>query len=283
MKRESSIDDLLHRSLQPEHSVSEPSAQFQMEIRQKMKERYDMIHNTRTTRRLCTVLLMLAVLIGVPVGALAAWQLLSPAQVANQLGDYALSQAFDSEDAVQMNETAESGGYRFTLLGLVQGAACSAYIPDEVSAAAEIHPERIYAVVAVEKADGSAMPAISSDAYQEQSLLMSPLIQGQKPWQVNIFTMGGGYGEFVQDGILYRLVEFDDLTAFADRNLWLAITDEFAISNDTFQYNEATGMVQENPKVEGVNVLFPLQLDKEKADPAKAEQLLQKWLGSSSV
>ena len=49
-----------------------------------------MIHNTRTTRRLCTVLLMLAVLIGVPVGALAAWQLLSPAQVANQLGDYAL-------------------------------------------------------------------------------------------------------------------------------------------------------------------------------------------------
>ena len=44
MKRESSIDDLLHRSLQPEHSVSEPSAQFQMEIRQKMKERYDTQH-----------------------------------------------------------------------------------------------------------------------------------------------------------------------------------------------------------------------------------------------
>ena len=232
----------------------------------------------KTRKSLCSAILAAALVVAVPVGAFAAWQLLSPAQIAHELQDSALEKAFAGEEAVVINQSVQSGGYRITLLGLVSGAACSDYLPADV----EVNQERLYAAVAIENADGSPMPDTGSAEYGENSFLVTPLIQGQLPWQVNIFTMGGGYGEFVQDGIQYRLVECEDMTAFADRNVWLAVTDEFSISNGTFLYDEATGNVAENPDAAGVNVLFKLPLDAVDADKTKAEQLLQQWKADSS-
>ena len=232
----------------------------------------------KTRKSLCSAILAAALVVAVPVGAFAAWQLLSPAQVAHELQDFALEKAFAGEEAVVINQSVQSGGYRITLLGLVSGAACSDYLPADV----EVNQERLYAAVAIENADGSPMPDTGSEEYGEKSFLVTPLIQGQLPWQVNIFTMGGGYGEFVQDGIQYRLVECEDVTAFADRNVWLAVTDEFSISNGTFLYDEATGNVAENPDAAGVNVLFKLPLDAADADKTKAEQLLQQWKADST-
>ena len=165
----------------------------------------------KTHKSLCSAILAAALVVAVPVGAFAAWQLLSPAQVAHELQDTALEKAFASEEAMFINQSVQSGGYRITLLGLVSGSACSDYLPSDV----EINQERLYAAVAIENADGSPMPDTSSEEYGQKSFLVTPLIQGQLPWQVNIFTMGGGYGEFVQDGIQYRLVECEDVMALS--------------------------------------------------------------------
>ena len=77
-------------------------------------------------------------------------------------------------------------------------------------------------------------------------------------------------------------MECGDVTAFADRNVWLAVTDEFSISNGTFLYDETTGNVSENPDARGVNVLFKLPLDAADADKTKAEELLKQWVGDDA-
>lgn len=277
MNDDEKMDDLLRRSLRAEKAGPVPSAQTQRATIEKMKEQYIMLSG-KTHKSLCSAILAAALVVAVPVGAFAAWQLLSPAQVAHELQDTALEKAFASEEAMFINQSVQSGGYRITLLGLVSGSACSDYLPSDV----EINQERLYAAVAIENADGSPMPDTSSEEYGQKSFLVTPLIQGQLPWQVNIFTMGGGYGEFVQDGIQYRLVECEDVMAFADRNVWLAVTDEFSISNGTFLYDEATGNVAENPNADGVNVLFKLPLAAASADKIKAEQLLQQWKADST-
>lgn len=277
MNNDGKLDDLLRQSLQAEKAGPVPSAQIQRETIEKMRERYTML-SRKARKSLCLTVLGAALVAAVPAGALAAWQLLSPAQIAHELQDNALEKAFASEDALFINQSVRSGGYRITLLGLVSGAVCSEYVPSDV----ELGQDRLYAAVAIENADGSPMPDVSSEEYGEKTFLVTPLIQGQLPWQVNIFTMGGGYGEFVQNGIQYRLVECGDVTAFADRNVWLAVTDEFSISNGTFLYDEATGNLSENPNARGVNVLFKLPLDTADADKAKAEQLLQQWMGDDA-
>lgn len=274
--KEAWIDAWLRRSLRAEDAEPVPSAQFQRETIQKMEERYAML-NENNKKRLCTTILAAALVAAVPVGAFAAWQLLSPAQVAHELQDKTLEKAFAGDDAVLVNQSVQSGGYKITLLGMVSGAACSDYLPSDVA----VQEDRMYAAVAIARADGTPMPATDSDDYGKETFLVTPLIQGEIPWQVNIFTMGGGYGEFVQDGIQYRLVECADVAAFADRDVWLAVTNDFAISNATFLYDETTGIVSENPDAHGVNVLFKLPLDAADADEAKAQQLLQQWLGGA--
>lgn len=273
--RDAWIDTLLRRSLRAEATGPVPSAQFQRETIQKMEERYGM-QNGNNKKRLCTTILAAALVVAVPAGAFAAWQLLSPAQVAHEFQDKTLEKAFASDDAVLINQSVQSGGYKITLLGMVSGAACSDYLPSDV----DVQEDRLYAAVAIARADGTAMPAADSDEYGKETFLVTPLIQGEIPWHVNIFTMGGGYGEFVQDGVQYRLVECADVAAFADREVWLAVTSDFAISNRTFLYDETTGIVSENPDADGVNVLFRLPLDAADADEAKAQQLLQQWLSN---
>ena len=277
MKNDEKLDDLLRRSLQAEKTGPVPSAQIQRETIEKMRERYTML-SKKTRKSLCLTVLGAALVVAVPAGALAAWQLLSPAQLAHELQNNALEKAFASEEALFINQSVQSGGYRITLLGLVSGAVCSEYVPSDV----ELGQDRLYAAVAIENADGSPMPDTASEEYGEKNFLVTPLIQGQLPWQVNIFTMGGGYGAFVQNGIQYRLVECGDVTAFADRNVWLAVTDEFSISNGTFLYDETTGNVSENPDARGVNVLFKLPLDAADADKTKAEELLKQWVGDDA-
>lgn len=279
MKHEHKVDNLLRQSLRASEIKAEPSLQLQMQTIEKMKERYEMLDCTKNSIRnkISTVLLAGVLLIGVPVGAFAAWQLLSPAQVATKLNDNSLAQAFESEDAISINQVKKAGDYQFTLLGLVSGASCSDYMISSIG----LDEQRTYAAIAIERQDGKPMPDTNSDAYGEVPFVVSPLIQGELPWQVNIFTMSGGYAEFVQDGVQYRLVECDDIMPFADRNVWLSVTDG-VIDNQMFLIDEKTGNLSENPDYMGINLLFQLPLDTTKADPERAKQLLKQWSGDNS-
>lgn len=77
----------------------------------------------------------------------AVWQLLSPKQVAENLGDKALEEAFSSEDAIQINKSITSGDYTFTLLGITSGKN----LTDLKSSVQDINSDRTYAVVSIAK------------------------------------------------------------------------------------------------------------------------------------
>jgi hypothetical protein len=143
-------------------------------------------------------------------------------------------------------------------------------LSERTGSAWELHPNRTYVAVAIENADGTDM----TKEY-ENNFFVSPLIQGLKPWSYNIASMNGSYSEKVVDGVLYRVIECDSIEVFADKKLYLAISDTAFFSREAFDYDEETGHITENTAYEGTNVLFEFELDESKADPVKAEEYLK--------
>ena len=209
------------------------------------------------------------------VSAFAAWNLLKPGEIAEQLNDKTPSAAFESENVVNINESVTSGDYIFTLLAIVSGKDITdhtTYSSDDIRA------DRTYAVVAIQRTDGAPMPSYDDDGFTP--FYISPYVKGQKPWQVNAHTLGGGHAEIFADGVLYRMVEFDNITMFADCGVYLGIHEGSFPNNYVFISDEQTGELKANPEYEGVSALFNLPIDKSLADPEKAEQYIANLLNA---
>ncbi|MDF2987872.1 MAG: hypothetical protein K0R50_3382, partial [Eubacterium sp.] len=223
-------------------------------------------------------LISAAIILTMSITAFAAWQLLNPKQVAEHFGDQTLAKAFEEKNSIEINKTVSAGGYNITLLGITSGKGLS----DFKSSAEEIHPDRTYAVVSVAKQDGSKMPRTQDEEYNKVSFFISPLIKGQKPWQVNIATMNGGYSESVIDGVMYRLVECDGIEMFADRGLYLSVSSGAFLDNKPYRIDGQTGEITPNEGFDGVNVLFDLPIDVKKADHDKADKYLKELFGDTA-
>ena len=195
------------------------------------------------------------------VSVSAAVLLLSPKDVASALSDPTLAAAFESPDAITVNQSIESEGYRFTLAGLVSGKGLSDYAQD-------LDAERTYAVASVARLDGEPIESATV------SLNLSPLVAGYYPHQVNAWTLGGGYSSFVREGVAYYLFDCKSLQLFADHTVYLAAYEGFVPGPDLFDMAE-DGTISFTDKVEGPHALFTLPLDPAGADPAAAEQLLE--------
>lgn len=261
MKEDKQINMLLKQVL----SVTKvPDDLLNQTIISKAKERNAMSKKRRMPMVAAAALTILA-LSGT---ALAASRFLRTEKVAEKFEDYKLADAFKGKDAVSINKTVQSGQYDITLLGIVSGTEISDYIAtgDE-----EILSDRTYAVVAIANTDGTPMPSTSDENYGQEPFFVSPLIKGLKPWQYNIATMNGGYQDFVEDGILYRLMECNNVEMFADRGIYLCVSDTTFYSVDAYDYDELTGEITPNSEYEGINVLFDLPIDISKANREKAD------------
>lgn len=191
-----------------------------------------------------------------------------------ELQDKKLMNAFSGEDAILVNETQTYGDYRTTLIGIVSGKELTDYA---MTTGGEIRADRSYWLLAIEHADGTPMPDTSSPEYGAETFLTSPFIQGLEPWKYNVYTFGGGYSEFVQDGVMYRMAECDNLELFADKEVYLCLADENSagIIKKAYSYDETTGKISRNEAYDGCNALFKLPLDVKRADPQKAESYLK--------
>lgn len=265
--RDNRLDEIMKNALASE---VEPEEELNRRIIQRWKERTDMKRQIR--KKICAVAAACGVLM-VSVTAGAAVKYLKPAEAAKRAGieQDKIQAAFLSEDAVEINESKDAGEYRFTLLGITteQGLEDCA-ISGKVQAQGDI-----YAIVAVEHLDGTPMPDTSEDAYTGGEFFMSPLVEGLMPWQYNTASMGGGYSDFVENGILYRVIASDDITMFADRNLYLCISDTAFYDTDAYCYDEASGAITRNEDYDGVNLLFELPIDAASADQEKAASYLK--------
>jgi hypothetical protein len=263
MKDIDEMDRLLKTALSP---LVEPDDEINRKILNSYKE--NVIMKNSSKKRFTFAILVASLTLLMSVTALAAWKLLSADQVAKNLGDEALAKAFQEENAVAINQSVISGGYDISLLGIVSGEGISDF------GGMNINPDRTYAVVSITNEDGTPMPATQDEDYGKVSFFVSPLIKGQKPWLYNIMSMNGSYSEFVKDGIMYRLIECDDIEKFADRGLYLCVSTGTFYDTDAYHYNEETGEITPNTAYDGANALFDLPLDTSGANYEEAQAYL---------
>ena len=210
-----------------------------------------------------TVLLAaaMAALLAVSVSTAVLW--LSPSQVAEHMEEPLLAAAFDSEDAVAINETAAVGDYTVTLAGMVSGGDLSA-VPTEYNG--ELISDRTYAVFTLTRTDGQPLEE------QPEGLAYTPLVGGYHVRAVNAWTLGATCQSFVQDGTAYYLFDTRNLEMFADHPVYFAIYEGSVPSADTFDMKE-DGTIALKEGVTGV--LFTLPLDESRADPEAAEAFVK--------
>ncbi len=265
MRDSEKLDELLYQALS---SSKEPEDSLNQQIIDKIRRKNSMKGTNK--RRLSVAAVASILIVATSVSAFAAWKLLTPKEIAENLGDKGLAIAFDGEGAMSIDKTQTIGDYRITLMGIVSGKEIS----DFKHSAEEIFPDRTYSVLAISKVDETPMPDSHDPLYDKVSFLVSPFIKGQHPKDLNIFTMNGGASWFIKDGIMYRIMECDDIEVFADRGLYIAVMDKFDVTH-AYNFNKDTGEISRNTDYKGINALFNLPLDPSKGNYDKAEKYLK--------
>lgn len=196
------------------------------------------------------------------VSAFALTALLGPKDVATQAGDMALAKAFDSKDALIIDQSVETGEYIINLAGIVSGKDLSDYYE-------EAQDDKSYIVASVAYADGREIKQAG-----EAEITFSPLISGYQPRQINAWTLGGGYQSFVYEGVNYYIFECSNLEIFADHTVYLAAYEGNVPGPDTFKVSQS-GEISFVDGYDAPHAMFTIPLDPGKADPEAAKQLLE--------
>ncbi len=196
------------------------------------------------------------------LGAYAAAVMLGPQDVARRVGETAVAAAFESEDAITVNETKTVGDYNVTLIGVVSGEGLSKVESPLIAR------DRSYAVVVYARTDGSAITEDVPD------LTVTPLVEGYAPWELNAWTLGGHVYTFAESGMLYYFFECDSVEPLAGNTVYLAVYPGFHIppAAENFAFDEATGAI--SVKAGADVAMFTLPLDKSKADPDRARAIV---------
>lgn len=218
----------------------------------------------KKTRKLAVLIAAAVAVLAVSVSAAVLW--LSPSQVAEELSDPLLAQAFAGKDAILLNETVQSGDYTITLGGLVSGEGISRWCDSADGS-------RTYAVVSVARTDGTPLTDENFEILGGGgTFAISPLVAGYAPQAVNSWTLGGGCSSFLENGVAYYALDTKDFQMFADHTVYLAVYEGFVPSYDTFSVAE-DGAYSLREGVTGA--LFVLPLDESLADPTAAQAFVE--------
>ena len=262
---EKRLDEIMRRALA---SDERPDEELNRLILRQWKERTDMKRNM-TKRIYATAVACAALLVTVSAGA--AVRYLTMDEIAGEVdADGSIAAAFSDGDAIWIDEKQETGDYLVTLLGIAPGEALTEQGVDNVSNGG------MYIVVAIENADGTPMADASEYGEKEMSFFVSPLVQGLRPWEYNAVYFSGSFSQFTEQGVAYRVVECDNILAFADRELYVCATDTTFYDNEAYHYDEATGVITRNEEYRGMNALFSLPVDPSLADPQAAAAYLER-------
>ena len=236
------------------------SADFEERTLQKLaavrqaSEKEQIIMPMNRVKKTALLIAAAVALLAVSVSAAVVW--LTPAQVADRVEEPLLAEAFQSEDAIVLDESVTAGDYQITLAGMVSGEDLS--VPTDYNG--EIINDRTYAVFRVARADGEPLTDYPNLSY-------SPLVDGYHVRCVNAWTLGTTTQQFIEDGVIYCLFDCRNLEMFADHPVRFAIYEGGVPNTDLFSMAE-DGTISLREGV--VGALFTLPLDESRADPAAA-------------
>lgn len=262
-KKTDKMDALLKSCL---HIEQEPDEALHQKVMQNWKEKTGMKKRNYYKAAAAAAAVVLASTITVG----AAMRFFTPKEVASELSGVEAAELFESDDAVYINETQEGKQYNYTLLGITEGAN----ILQLDTEGERLDKDAFYAVVAVSNKDGSNL-SLNDFWDSENGHFISPLIQGLEPWRYNIASMNGGYSEMEKNGVVYRMINCDKIGYFADRNLYLCISDSNFYETDAYDYDEQSGLITRNEDYEGTNLLFDLPIKSDRANARLAEEYLK--------
>lgn len=204
------------------------------------------------------------------ITAYAAWRYFSAKDVAAEIADNRLAQEFEQNNWMDECETQTYGNYDITLLGIVSGDEISSHLSKTDSG--EIDGDKTYMAVAIAHSDGTPMP--DSSKTDEEQFYVSPYIEGLDPARYNASVLGGNNTLFVSDGIQYRLLETDNIECFADRKIYMGVSEGEAYDDKVYVYDSVSGDISRNESYEGVNALFTLSIDSNLADQKRAAEVI---------
>lgn len=202
-------------------------------------------------------------LLALSVSAAVLWR--TPAQVAEEIQDPLLAQAFAGEDAILVNESAQVDMYTVTLGGLVSGAGISDWCSD-------VEESRTYAVVSVARTDGMPLTKDNYDVTSNGMFTITPLVAGYPPQSVNIFSLDGNRVSFLQDGRAYYVMDTKDIQIFADHTVYMAVYQGFVPSYRQFSAAEDGTLTMRD---DVVGCMFTLPLDPALADPEAVQNFFE--------
>jgi len=187
------------------------------------------------------------------------------------VGFPSLEIAFSLEDAMHINASQTQGDYTITLMSVSSGND----IPDHRLniAGGGVSGDSIYALVAINRVDGSPFRSVV-DEDGSDFFHVSPFINGFQPGLVNSTKLARFGAIDVVDGVLYYLIECDDLSVFADHGVYIGVMSGAVVDFDAFFLDEVTGEVIPNPDFDGVNIIFEIPFDVTLADPVRAQAIL---------
>ena len=204
------------------------------------------------------------------ITAYAAWRYFSAKDVAAEIADNRLAQEFEQNNWMDECETQTYGNYDITLLGIVSGDEISSHLSKTDSG--EIDGDKTYMAVAIANSDGTPMP--DSSKTDEEQFYVSPYIEGLDPARYNASVLGGNNTLFVSDGIQYRMLETDNIECFADRKIYIGVSEGEAYDDKAYVYDSVSGDISRNESYEGVNALFTLSIDSNLADQKRAAEVI---------
>ena len=189
----------------------------------------------------------------------AAYNLMSPSEVAKRFEDYKLAECLKDGDVKFDFEPQVSGGYIFRLLGIVSGRNLGEF--------ADVSKDKSYIIGAISREDGKELT-------EYPDIMVTPLVSGFKPWEVNAFTLGNsGRQDFIEDGVDYFIFECDNIEIFADHTIYIAAYEGMAPGADEFTIAE-DGSISFNESYTGAKAMFIVPIDKSKANPEAVERFI---------
>lgn len=196
-----------------------------------------------------SVLIAAVLVAALTCAAVAAVRMLTAPEAASAVGDAALAAALAGEDAIVLDESQTCGDYTVDLLSIVSGAAISDFVLD-----GDLDEERSYLVAALRYTDGTPITVAG-----EFGLLLTPLVEGYDPVEVNVFTLGGSRCSFVRNGVEYVILDCSSLEPYADHTVYLAAYEGFAPAREIIAYGE-DGSIAFAESYTGPQALFEIPM-----------------------